>query len=226
MEKELNPAAARISFAARDCRKITGAPRPGRQPEVRVLSPEGKQIGVMKTRDALEAAKSVGLDLVEISANARPPVCRIIDYGKYMYEQSKKQKDQKTGKTKLKEVKFRVRTDQHDYMTKVKRAEQFLCKGDKVKLSLMFRGRENEHKELGVETLRRVAQDLTSVATADAPPRLMGRNVSMTLSPLPEAKRKPKYHDPSEHIHPDEEDEDHEQEDPTGEEAHAEEEKE
>jgi len=175
-----------------------------RVPEIRVIGPEGKQIGVMKTREALEQAKAAGLDLVEVSPTARPPVCRILDYGKYMYEESKKKKksgsSSGTAKPKLKEVKFRVRTDQHDYMVKIKHAEEFLFKGNKVKLSLMFRGREHEHKELGVETIQRAAEDLTHVAHIDAAPRLMGRNVTATLSPLPANKRKRKYTEEGEEL--------------------------
>ena len=109
--------------------------------EVRLLGPDGKQIGVVAREKALEAAKAAGLDLVEISASARPPVCRILDFGKYMYEQSKRQKENKAKaaiSSKIKEVKFRVRTDEHDYMTKLRRAEEFLYKGNKLKLSLMF----------------------------------------------------------------------------------------
>jgi len=164
-----------------------------RIPEIRVIGPDGKQIGVMKTKDALAAAKEAGLDLVEISPTARPPVCRILDYGKYMYEQSKRQKDHKPTSSKLKEVKFRVRTDQHDYLVKLRHGEEFLYKGNKLKMSLQFRGRENEHKELGVETIKRAINDLSHVGTADAEPKLVGRNVTVTMSPLPPNKRKLKW---------------------------------
>jgi len=165
-----------------------------RVPEIRVIGPEGKQIGVMKTRDALEQAKAAGLDLIEVSPTARPPVCRILDYGKYTYEESKKKKSQTSHSApKLKEVKFRVRTDQHDFEIKLRHAEEFMMKGSKVKLSLQFRGREHEHKELGVETIQRACEELAHVGTPDSQARLMGRNVTALISPLPANKRKRKY---------------------------------
>jgi len=155
-------------------------------------------IGVMETKKALELAKSVGLDLVEVSPNSRPPVCRVLDFGKYMYEQSKKQKESKTTSQKLKEVKFRVKIDTHDYLTKIRRAEDFLDKGNKLKLTLMFRGREMEHTNLGFDTVKRAIADLETMATADNDPRLAGRNISVTLSPLPSSRRKKKYGDKEE----------------------------
>ncbi|MEX0322249.1 MAG: translation initiation factor IF-3 [Puniceicoccaceae bacterium] len=166
--------------------------------EVRLLGVEGNQIGIVSRDDALKAAKEMGLDLVEISANARPPVCRILDFGKYMYEQSKRQKENKakaSSSSRIKEVKFRVRTEEHDYMTKLRRGEEFLYKGNKLKLSLMFRGRENEHKELGVEVLAKASQDLNHVGAADTTPKLSGRHVNMIMSPLPVGKRALKYND-------------------------------
>lgn len=166
--------------------------------EVRVISPEGQQVGVMPTSKALQLAKEVGFDLVEISASSNPPVCRILDYGKYMYDQSKKKDHTKSSAGKLKEVKFRVRTGEHDYMTKLRHAEEFLDKGNKVKLTLTYRGRENEHKELGFETINRAIKDLSGVGVADAPPRLMGRNLNALLSPLPVNKRKLRFNLPDE----------------------------
>jgi translation initiation factor IF-3 len=166
--------------------------------EVRVIGPDGKQIGVIQTRDALELAKKYGLDLVEVSPATRPPVCRILDFGKFMYEQSKKTKENKSTSTKLKEIKFRVRIDQHDYMTKIKQAEAFLGKGNKLKLSLMFRGREMEYKELGFETVKRAVADLTHIGTPDVEPRIVGRNINVTMSPLAATKRKFKYNTPAE----------------------------
>lgn len=166
--------------------------------EVRLIGKDGSQIGIVSRDDALKAARQMDLDLVEISASARPPVCRILDFGKYMYEQSKRQKENKARaatSSKLKEVKFRVRIEEHDYITKLRRGEAFLYKGSKLKLSLMFRGRENEHKELGVEVIRRAANDLTHVGTADGEPRLIGRHVNLVMSPLPQAKRSLKYNE-------------------------------
>lgn len=167
-----------------------------------MISPEGQQVGVMPTSKALQLAREVGYDLVEISANSNPPVCRILDYGKYMYDQSKKKDHSKSSAGKLKEVKFRVRTGEHDYITKLRHAEEFLDKGNKVKLTLTYRGRENEHKELGFETINRAIKDLVGVGVADAPPRLMGRNLNALLSPLPVNKRKLRFNLPEESAPP------------------------
>ena len=164
-----------------------------RVPEIRLIGPDGSQVGVVSTRDALAKAKELGLDLVEISPTARPPVCRILDYGKYKYELSKKQKDNKGTTTKLKEIKFRLNIDQHDYVTKLRRAEAFLGKGNKVKISLMFRGREMEHKDLGFDVIKRAIDDLIGTGTVDSSPKLVGRNITLTLSPLPANKRKYKF---------------------------------
>ena len=166
--------------------------------EVRLLGPDGKQIGIVPRDEALEAAKATGLDLVEISANANPPVCRILDFGKYMYEESKRKKENRAkaaSSSKIKEVKFRVRTEEHDYLTKLRHGEEFLFKGNKLKLSLMFRGRENEHKDLGLEVVAKAAVDLSHVGNADGTPRLSGRHVNLMMSPLPVAKRKLKYNE-------------------------------
>lgn len=166
--------------------------------EIRVIGPEGKQIGVMSSDEALRLAKKYELDLVEISASANPPVCRILDYGKYKYEQAKRSKDKQQTSSKLKEVKFRVRIEQHDYMTKLRHAESFLADGNKVKLSLMFRGREMEHKQLGIQRLQQAGDDLAHVGHLDGEPKLSGRHVNATVSPLPANKRKLKYTKPEE----------------------------
>lgn len=164
-----------------------------RAPEVRVIGHDGKQIGILPTREALRIAMTQGFDLVEVSPGTRPPVCKILDYGKYMYEEGKKQKGHKPHASKLKEVKFRPRIEQHDYITKLRHIEEFLFHGDKVKLTLFFKGREMEHKEFGFETMKRALVDLSHVGTADQPPRLFGRNITTTISPLPPNKRKWKY---------------------------------
>lgn len=162
-----------------------------RAPKVRVVYGEGQQLGVMSTREAVEKAKSVGLDLVEIAANADPPVCRIVDYGKYKYEQSKLKKTSKSkGPTKMKEVKFRVRTEEHDYNIKCARIEKFLDEGNKVRIQLQFRGRENAHKEIGFEVMEKVKVDLKGMSHVDMEPKLAGRAIGMILSPLPPEKRK------------------------------------
>ncbi len=138
-------------------------------------------------------ARELGLDLVEVAPNADPPVCRIVDFGKYRYEQAKQEKDRKHATTKLKEVKFRVKTGEHDYMTKVRHAEQFLAKGNKVRVQLQFRGRENAHQELGFAVLERVKNDLTSMSSVEMEPRKMGRAINMVLSPLPAHRRKRRW---------------------------------
>ncbi|GAB4281151.1 MAG TPA: translation initiation factor IF-3 [Opitutae bacterium] len=164
-----------------------------RVPEIRVIGPDGQQIGILATSEALALAKKCGLDLVEISPTARPPVCRILDYGKFMYEQSKKSKDSKSASTKLKEIKFRTHIDDHDYEFKVRHAEEFLGKGNKLKLTLMFRGRELQRTELGFEIIKRAIADLEGMGTADNEPKLVGRNIIVTLTPLPAGRRKPKF---------------------------------
>ncbi len=184
-----------------------------RATEVRVIGPEGTNLGVMPPKKALELAKKVGLDLIEISPAARPPVCRILDFGKFLYEESKKQKDSKQGKstTKLKEVKFRVSIDQHDFETKLRRAESFLFSGNKVKLTLQFRGREMEHTELGVQRVNLARDELAGVSTADMDARRVGRQVTMVLSPLPESKRRLKYNETEADFDPNDEGDAHEE---------------
>jgi len=181
-----------------------------RATEIRVIGPEGTNLGVMAPRKALELAKKVGLDLIEVSPSARPPVCRILDFGKFLYEESKKAKDTKQASTKLKEVKFRVGIGEHDFVTKLRRAEGFLDHGNKVKLTLQFRGRENEHRQLGFERVELAAKELEGVACADSEPRLVGRQVTQLLSPLPEAKRVLKFNKPDYQM---ENHEDHDEED-------------
>ncbi|MDQ8202019.1 translation initiation factor IF-3 [Pelagicoccus sp. SDUM812003] len=178
-----------------------------RVPKIRVVGPDGKQFGIMDTKAALEIAQGAGLDLVEVAAQARPPVCRIMDFGKYVYEQQKKSKDSKGTSSKTKEVKFRPRVEQHDYETKLRRAEQFLSKGNKLKLTLSFRGREMSHTEIGFETMKRAIADLETMGHADNQPRLVGRNINVMVSPLPANKRKPKF------MHPDDEHDDHDDDD-------------
>ena len=164
-----------------------------RAPKVRVVLANGDQLGVLSTRDALMKAQSIGLDLVEIAGQADPPVCKIIDYGKYKYEQAKLKKQKSKAATKMKEVKFRVGTGQHDYNIKLGRAEGFLDSNHKVRFVLQFRGRENAHKDLGFVVLNRIVEDLKSMAQVDQAPRLNGRAVAMILSPLPVHQRKRKF---------------------------------
>ncbi len=156
-----------------------------RVPEIRCIDEDGEQMGIIPTRQALTRAHETGLDLVEINATAKPPVCRIMDHGKFKYEQDKKKKEQKKKQVvvKLKEVKFHVNVGDHDYETKLRHANEFLADGNRVKLSLMFRGRENAHRELGFELMKRITQDLSEVATVEQAPRLQGRNIFMMVIP-------------------------------------------
>ncbi len=162
--------------------------------EVRVINgATNEQVGVLKLPDALRKAQEIGLDLVEVAPNANPPVCRIVDFGKYRYELAKQDKDKKPTAGKVKEVKFRVNIDDHDYMTKIRRAEEFLDKGNKLKVQLQFRGRQMAHQELGMAVVLRVKEDLLTMGQVDMEPRLVGRAINMVLSPLPAAKRKRKF---------------------------------
>ncbi len=162
--------------------------------EVRViLASTGQQLGIMKTQDALRAAQQAGLDLVEVAPTAVPPVCRIVDFGKFKYELSKHEKDKKHATSKLKEIKFRVNISPHDYETKLRHAEEFLDKSNKVRTQLQFRGRENAHKELGMILMKKISEDLVNMANVEQPPKLMGRAITMTLAPLPAGKRKRKF---------------------------------
>ncbi|MGE4489980.1 MAG: translation initiation factor IF-3 [Kiritimatiellales bacterium] len=156
-----------------------------RVPEIRCIDENGEQLGVIPTRQALIRAHEAGLDLVEIAATSKPPVCRIMDHGKFKYEQDKKKKEQKKKQSivKLKEVKFHVNVGDHDYQTKLRHAHDFLNGGDRVKISLMFRGRENAHRELGFELMKRIVADCNEIASVEQAPRLMGRNVFMMLVP-------------------------------------------
>ena len=162
--------------------------------EVRVIIATTKeQLGILRTSDALRKANQMGLDLVEIAPNANPPVCQIVDYGKFRYEQSKMDKDRKQNTARMKEVKFRVNIDDHDYFTKLRRAEDFLDKGSKLKVQLQFRGREMAHQELGEQLMRKVRDDLAGMSQVEAEPRKAGRSINMMLSPLPNGKRKRKF---------------------------------
>jgi len=158
-----------------------------------IVASTGQQLGVLKLSDALRHAQSLGLDLVEVAPTATPPVCRIIDFGKFKYETSKHEKDKRNTGSRLKEVKFRVNISDNDYTTKVRHAEEFLDRGSKVRIQLQFRGREMAHQELGMAMMQRVKKDLATMANVEAEPKLMGRNVTMTLAPLPATKRKRRF---------------------------------
>ncbi|MFD1786892.1 translation initiation factor IF-3 [Sphingomonas floccifaciens] len=153
--------------------------------KVRVIDHEGENLGVMYTRAAIEAAAEVGLDLVEVSPNADPPVAKFLDVGKYKYEAQKKanlaRKSQKT--QEIKEIKMRPNIDDHDYDTKMKKVAEFIGEGDKVKVTMRFRGRELSHGQLGMAVLQRVAEQVAEVAKVEAYPRMEGRQMLMVLAP-------------------------------------------
>lgn len=178
-----------------------------RVPKVRVIGPDGSQIGILDTHQALELAKQHGLDLVEVSPTAKPPVCRILNFGKFMYEEGKKSKTNKSVTTKLKETKFRLNIDKHDFDTKIRRGEYFLNKGFKLKLTLMIRGREMEHKDLAFNVINRALADLSHIGTPDGDAKLVGRNISVILSPVAVGKRKLKYNAPDVELDEEEDDE-------------------
>ena len=159
--------------------------------EVRVVDADGEQVGIMKTEQALAMARRHSLDLVEISPNARPPVCRICDFGKYQYEESKKKKDSKKNSHagKVKEVQLRPRCEQHDFDFKLAHATNFLCQDMKVKIHLRFRGRENAHKDIGFDTVNRFLESLKPWGKSDAQPRLAGRGIDALVNPLPKNQR-------------------------------------
>ena len=163
---------------------------------VRLIGSGGEQLGVKPTPDALTIARSEGLDLVEVAPTADPPVCRIMDFGKYRYEQDQKRKEsrKKTSNVVIKEMKFRPKIDGHDYTTKMKHVERFLQEGSKVKLTIMFRGREMAHPELGRKILERVAVDVQEYAVVESAPKQDGRNMVMVLNALrkPSTAKKPK----------------------------------
>jgi translation initiation factor IF-3 len=154
-----------------------------RIPKIRVINDDGKMLGVMSPQEALAIAKSQGLDLVEIVATARPPVCKIIEYGKYKYEQSKKQPAKSSKKSKFKEIKFHPRIDEHDYQTKLKKICEFLNKGSQVRIAVEFRGREMQYKELGKDLLNRVINDSGELCKTHTSFAFAGRRISTNLSP-------------------------------------------
>ncbi|MBT3636950.1 MAG: translation initiation factor IF-3 [Opitutae bacterium] len=157
--------------------------------EVRVIGPSGEMLGVMPPEEALKIAKSHFLDLVEVASSAHPPVCRILEFGKYKYELSKNKRNKEKTSKRIKEAKFRPRIEEHDYVTKVRRSEKFLHQGNKLKITLMFRGREMEHIDLGMKLVRQAIKDLEGVGKPDDQPKLNGRFIIVTLSPLPQHQR-------------------------------------
>lgn len=162
-------------------------------PQVRVISPEGKQLGILETAKAINLALEVGLDLVEVAANATPPVCRIMDFGKYVYEEQKKHSSVKVTASKIKEIEFTARIADGDFFTKLRHAEQFLAQGSKVKLRLKFRGREMAHTEIGFAVMKRALAELEGMGHPDSEAKLMGKQINVMLTAHPANKRKPKF---------------------------------
>ncbi|MGC9518314.1 MAG: translation initiation factor IF-3 [Desulfuromonadaceae bacterium] len=156
-----------------------------RASEVRVVDPDGEQLGIMPIDQALEAAAESGLDLVEVSPQAKPPVCRIMDYGKFKYQQQKRAAEakKKTARVEIKEVKLRPKTETHDFNVKVKNVRRFLDSGNKVKVTIMFRGREVTHPQFGRDLLQRVAEEVSDIGTVESFPSMRGRFMHMVMAP-------------------------------------------
>lgn len=165
-----------------------------RVPEVRVIGPKGENLGVISTSEALRVAREAELDLVEVAATSNPPVCRVMDFGKFLYERTKKEREAKKAQTKIeiKEIQLRPKTNEHHRSFKTRDARRWLLAGMKVKVSVRFRGREIDYPQLAMEDLREVAQELSDVSAIEAPPKLEGRVMSMVLGPTskPAAKKK------------------------------------
>lgn len=154
---------------------------------MRVIGAEGEQLGVLQRNDAIALAKEAGLDLVEVASTAEPPVCRIMDYGKFRYETQKKKQEAKKRQTiiQIKEIKFRPKTDEHDYQTKLNHIRRFIEAGDRCKVTIFFRGREIVHKDRGQTMLDRVIEETKDIAKVDQEARAEGRILHMMLAPLP-----------------------------------------
>lgn len=168
-------------------------------PRVRLIGADGEQVGIVQLADALRAAREVDMDLVEVAPQADPPVCRIMDFGKHKYEQAQKEKDarRKQSQISIKEIKMRPKISDNDYGTKSGHVRRFLKDGSKVRATIMFRGREMTHTELGKKLLDRLAEDMEELATVEAYPKVDGRNMVMVLAPIKE-KDKPKPKDDAE----------------------------
>lgn len=156
-----------------------------RAPKVRLISQTGEQVGIVTLQEAIKMAEDVGLDLVEIVPGSSPPVCKIINYGKFRYDQTKREKESKKGRQqiKVKEIKFKPNIDAHDLETKMRHARDFISKGNKVKITCTFRGREMAHPEFGEELLKKVCEDLEDIATSEAPSKMLGRTLTIVLAP-------------------------------------------
>jgi translation initiation factor IF-3 len=153
--------------------------------EIRLIGADGNQVGVVRTREALEMAEEAALDLVEIQPTAEPPVCRLMDYGRFRFDQKKKLNEakKKQKQVQIKEIKFRPGTDEGDYQVKLRNLTRFLNEGDKAKVTMRFRGREHAHRELGLELLKRIEGDLAEISIVEQQPQMEGRQMIMVLSP-------------------------------------------
>jgi len=153
--------------------------------EIRVIGADGSQLGIMTPQEAMEKAYALGFDLVEVAPEARPPVCKIMDYGKYRYEQSKKEREARKKQTviQVKEIKMRPKTEEHDFQFKMRHAERFLKEGNKAKVTMMFRGREMVHMDLGMKLLLKFAEGLKELAHVEQQAKVEGRAMSMILAP-------------------------------------------
>jgi len=163
-------------------------------PEVRLVGPNGEQVGIVRIEDALRLAREADLDLVEVAAQARPPVCKLMDYGKFKYESAQKARESRRNQqqTVIKEQKLRPKIDPHDYETKKGHVTRFLGQGHKVKVTIMFRGREQSRPELGFRLLQRLAEDVGDLAFVEASPKQDGRNMTMVLAPNKKIAKTPK----------------------------------
>ena len=162
-----------------------------RAPRVRVISHTGEQIGVIPLYEALARAEEVGLDLVEIVSTSNPPVCKIINYGKFKYDQTKREKESKKSQhqVKVKEIKIKPNIDEHDLETKIRHAKDFVTKGNKVKITCTFRGREMMHPEIGEKVVKRICDELEDMATPESPPKMFGRSLLVVLAPGAKKKK-------------------------------------
>ena len=155
-------------------------------PQVRLIGPDGQQVGIVSLREAFAAADEAGLDLVEIAPMANPPVCKIMDYGQYKYQEQKRAQEARAKQNQIpvKEIKIRPGTDENDYQIKLRNLRRFLTDGDKAKVTLRFRGREMAHQELGLRQLERIQQDLADIGVVEQMPKLEGRQMVMVIAPI------------------------------------------
>jgi len=155
-------------------------------PEVQVIASNGENLGILNTNEAIAMAKEEGLDLIEIAPNAKPPVCKIIDMGKYKYDAQKKanKAKKKQKKVEIKEIKLRPVTETHDYQFKIKHAQKFISKGDKVKFTIRFKGRELQHSHLGTELMNKIKEDMQDIGKVELDPKFDGKQMIMVIQPL------------------------------------------